>query len=113
MAEALIAQVVVGGSFQVAATTTLPFLRLKVQAQAGSMPFGWGVRLYYRSPGQAYFLGGDFVPLFGGALGTSIAESTLVRMPVTAGLQRAIIITTPRQVGIPLDIFAGNETDYF
>lgn len=113
MAETLLFQTVVGGAFSTSPPTTLGFLRVAIQSSVSEKPVGWGFEIAYTPNGQNILLPTEKYFPFGGPNGLSPAFPSIIRMPVTPGLPRRIAIRTVNQVGIPVDLFVGNETDYF
>jgi len=113
MAEVLLFQTVVGGNFSTSPPTTLGFLRVSIQSSVVEKPIDWGFELAYTPDGTNIFLPTEKYFPFGGGNGLSTGFPSVIRMPVTPGLSRRIAIRAVRQVGIPVDIFVGNETDYF
>ena len=106
-------QTVVGGAFSTSPPTTLGFLRVSIQPSVVEKPVDWGFELAYTPNGQNIFLPTEKYFPFGGSNGLSIGFPSIIKMPVTPGLPRQIAIRAVRQVGIPVDIFVGSETDYF
>lgn len=113
MAETLLFQTVVGGGFSTSPSTTLPFLRVVIQSSVAEKPLNWGFELAFTPNGVNILLPTQKFFPFGGATGLSPGFPSIIRMPVTAGLPRRIAIKAVNQVGIPVDVFVGNETDYF
>lgn len=113
MSEILLFQTVVGGDFSTSPSTTLGFLRVAIQSSAAEKPVDWGFELAYTLNGQDVLLPTEKYFPFGGPNGLSTDFPSIIKMPVTPGLPRRIAIRAVKQVGIPVDIFVGNETDYF
>lgn len=113
MAESLLFQTVVDGAFATSPSTTFQFLRVAIQSSVIEKPPNWGFELAYTPDGINIFFPLEKYFPFGGGNDLSPGFPTIVKMPITGGLPRRIAIRTVTQVGIPVDIFVGNETDYF
>jgi hypothetical protein len=113
VAEVLLFQTVVGGAFSTSPSTTFGFLRVVIQSSVVEKPIGWGFELAYTPDGTNIFLPTEKYFPFGGSTGLNPNFPSIIKMPVTPGLPRRIAVRAVNQVGIPVDIFAGNETDYF
>jgi len=113
VAEVLIGQFTLTPLFQLTSPTTLGFIRVRIQPQQIEMPLGWGYEFMVVSPGNGIVHPRTQIFPWGGPSGTDISQPSIVRTPITPGLPRFIGIRSLRQVGISVDVFAGNEVDYF
>jgi len=113
VAEVLLFQAVVGGAFTTSPVTTLNFLRIVIQPSVVEKPIDWGFELAYTPTGTDVFLPTEKYFPFGGATGLEPDFPAIVKTPITPGLPRRVAIRAVRQVGIPVDVYAGLEIDYF
>lgn len=113
MAETLIGQFVLTPLFQLTSPTTLGFIRVRIQPQQIEMPLGWGYEFVVVSLSSGLVHPRTQIFPWGGPSGTEISQPTIVRLPISPGLPKVIGVRSIRQIGIPVDVFAGNETDYF
>jgi len=113
VAEVLLFQTVVGASFVTSPSTTLGFLRVAIQSSVTEKPLNWGFELAFTPNGTNVLLPTQKFFPYGGVTGLDPGFPAIIRMPVTPGLPRLVAIRAVNQVTIPVDIFVGNETDYF
>lgn len=113
MAEVLLGQFTLTPLFQLAGPTTLGFIRVEIQPQQVEIPLGWGYELMVVNTLSQILHPRIQIFPWSGPTGTGIDFPSIVRTPITPGLPRRVGIRSLRQVGIPVNVYAGNEIDYF